>query len=247
MSCERGLDAWIYANFYLPFVHSLGLVLLCVELFWRGNIQTRVRHALLVCLCVTLTPWILGLVLVVPLVMVGLESDSCGYMGDMTSVHRTRAEYMVSMVTPAVAAACAAVFVYLAKVNTVSEVHDPRVSQSDVTVVREVGQSAQTQPKYFGGEQNDQSTRNSSLTTVSEDVKMEQRALLLSGVSNLLLTIPFPLFVIGYRFNDVAEDLDILTDTVLNDLFLWMLPLRSVVTPIVWLCCDYKFNKIHNR
>ncbi|XP_005101300.1 uncharacterized protein LOC101860663 [Aplysia californica] len=78
-------------------------------------------------------------------------------------------------------------------------------------------------------------------------VRQEQRALLAVSILNVILTLPLAIFTIpaasfalGYQGAKIPDGLDALSAEVLGELFLWMLYLRSILTPLVWMWGDPK-------
>ncbi|XP_035827026.1 uncharacterized protein LOC106012473 [Aplysia californica] len=72
-------------------------------------------------------------------------------------------------------------------------------------------------------------------------VRNEQSTLVLVAVLYAVLSLPFALFILGYNLNKDHVFLDPIPQTMLSNLFQWMLYLRSIVTPIVWIIKEKTF------
>ncbi|XP_005103697.1 uncharacterized protein LOC101856675 [Aplysia californica] len=72
-------------------------------------------------------------------------------------------------------------------------------------------------------------------------VRNEQSTLVLVAVLYAVLSLPFALFILGYNLNKDRASLDPIPKAIMSNLFQWMLYLRSIVTPIVWIIKEKTF------
>ncbi|XP_012939628.1 uncharacterized protein LOC106012151 [Aplysia californica] len=72
-------------------------------------------------------------------------------------------------------------------------------------------------------------------------VRNEQSTLVKVAVLYAILSLPMALFTLCYTLNKDRIAIDQLTYTILIEVFKWMLYLRSIVTPIVWIIKEKTF------
>jgi hypothetical protein len=102
------MAAYTYAIFLITFVYGVGLVVLAGELVWRykgkpSSANTSINMVKTIVL--SSIPWILGLIIVLPLTMAGIDYyydyDGLCYISSTTSIY---AMFGVSVILPAVLA-----------------------------------------------------------------------------------------------------------------------------------------------
>ncbi|KAK3704214.1 hypothetical protein RRG08_066845 [Elysia crispata] len=114
------IDCWqrIFAHTFLfhlmPFVHATGIIVLVAEslLFWgRQGVYSAAHSAgrswfSLRYLLASLVPWGLGLLVVLPLVLVGFDFETCSVMD--YSIPRIQSFYWITIILPGILAVVAA-------------------------------------------------------------------------------------------------------------------------------------------
>ncbi|BFZ13193.1 hypothetical protein BsWGS_16232 [Bradybaena similaris] len=105
-SCSTQLTSNIYLNFLVHFVYATGLVVLAAELVHRYRKQTsaaNTKENILKALACSAFPWILALVIILPLMLAGSHMNS-SYCTEHLTAQRVRSAYGVSVILPAVVA-----------------------------------------------------------------------------------------------------------------------------------------------
>ncbi|GFN82415.1 hypothetical protein PoB_000892100 [Plakobranchus ocellatus] len=103
--CWKRVLAYTYLFHLLPFVHASGVIVLIAEsfLFWRRgteNVQESMgqRWYSLKFQLVSVIPWILGLLLVLPLILAGFDFKTCS--AEDYSLERIESFYWITIILP---------------------------------------------------------------------------------------------------------------------------------------------------
>ncbi|XP_059176838.1 uncharacterized protein LOC131956420 [Physella acuta] len=105
-SCSLSLSASVYEYHLLNFVYGAGLVTLCAEYVHRRKTTTpgtATQKDFLRAVLISSVPWFLGLIIVLPLTMAGVDLGLCQLN---YTLDRLRAQTIVSTILPAVIAVC---------------------------------------------------------------------------------------------------------------------------------------------
>ncbi|XP_005101305.1 uncharacterized protein LOC101861667 [Aplysia californica] len=266
LNCETEFVSMVYWNNYLPFVYGVGLLVLCGELCFRRKLRSTISNPCLASILVAAVPWIVGLILILPLTLAGFDTQTCRYDDSMT-IGRLRAVVVISMVLPSVLAVIFALITNRMKIEAIADGYDTPSPEgtflSEITTML----NAQVYP-LSSTDANGQSEEDSTfkqaaylpqtmpptqavaLTPVSatqpasdqQDVQAavsnEQTTLVVVAFVHAILTLPYALYTLSYIMNEDRVVLDPLARVVLGILLQWMVHLRSILTPIVWLLAD---------
>ncbi|XP_059176852.1 uncharacterized protein LOC131956435 [Physella acuta] len=120
-TCSLLLTAVVYQAYLINFVHGIGLVVLSAEYIHRFRFnrqRTKTQTDILRGLAISCVPWILGLVIILPLLMVGVDLETCDELDNMS---RLQAAGIVSTIVPAVIALVTAICVSCIKKDRVPQ------------------------------------------------------------------------------------------------------------------------------
>uniref|UniRef100_A0A2C9L2F1 G-protein coupled receptors family 1 profile domain-containing protein n=1 Tax=Biomphalaria glabrata TaxID=6526 RepID=A0A2C9L2F1_BIOGL len=78
MTCRLSTNTTTYMSFLIHFVYGLGLVVLAAEVFLRNRIQSihDNRYKIVTAVAASSVPWILGLIIILPLCMSNVDYES---------------------------------------------------------------------------------------------------------------------------------------------------------------------------
>ncbi|XP_059176856.1 uncharacterized protein LOC131956437 [Physella acuta] len=107
--CRLTITAAVYKTFLLNFVHGTGLVTLSAEYIHRcrsNRQRTKTQTDILSGMFISCIPWMLGLAIILPLAIVGIDFDTCNGWYEISRLH---AVYILSFILPAVIAIVTAI------------------------------------------------------------------------------------------------------------------------------------------
>ncbi|CAL1546465.1 unnamed protein product [Lymnaea stagnalis] len=104
LSCGSLKSSWAYTNYLLNFVYGMGVVTLAAEIVYRRKTQGASKskvYRLVSSLLFSSAPWVLGVVIILPLVLVNIDSVTCQ---SYQTKDQIKAQVMVSIMLPAIVA-----------------------------------------------------------------------------------------------------------------------------------------------
>ncbi|XP_059176858.1 uncharacterized protein LOC131956438 [Physella acuta] len=116
-TCRLNFYSDMYSNHFINFVYGVGLIVLAAEFVYRRRCnrpRTTTHFDLVRSFVICIVPWLLGLIVMLPLGLAGVDLETCNvYAG----LEITRAQIVVSTILPACLAVIAAVVVVCFKMD----------------------------------------------------------------------------------------------------------------------------------
>ena len=213
----------LYLFYFMPFVYSFSLATLCVELTWRRRIKTSFESSRNGSKSVFMAalPWFLGYISNAPLLFIGFDTDECSN-NDTSAKYRERVAYVIALTTPSTLVCMVVLIINTLQIEDVSEYYTPAEC---LEVTTEKQQSVT---------QNSEKVSSPDRSKLVSDINVEQRALMAASCVNLLLTVPFGVFMVYHLLDGDHRQTSDNTDDIVMLMLEWMIPLRAVITPLVW-------------
>ncbi|XP_005103044.1 uncharacterized protein LOC101863914 [Aplysia californica] len=110
-----------YLFHYFPFVHAMGMFVLAIELVHRAQLREIISNPYVASLLCAGLPWVLGLIVVLPLVMDGFLWSEGKYQEGFKNNDRQIAWYVVSTIIPSTLALAACIVTDFINIKWVPE------------------------------------------------------------------------------------------------------------------------------
>ncbi|BFZ13251.1 hypothetical protein BsWGS_16290 [Bradybaena similaris] len=267
LGCGLMVTYLLYTYYLIHFVYGVGLTVLAVELMTRHRrrLVSRTPADFLKTVLCSAIPWVFGLVVILPLTLVGFDWQTCNDGQD-----RSLAKLCVSIIFPAAISVVACVTASFSRATPRAVVYQ-RTTQSKDGLLNTINTNTEfpvygTTAKYGhpyqihkNGVWND-SFANTSATfqhttdeppvfIPSADYDQEQPIVVVTAREKIVLVITSIIFFLcvvpsaafnihGHR-GEFADQLSTFAFTVLYKGFNWLSIFRSMVTPLIWLGCYY--------
>lgn len=272
LGCRLMVTHRLYANYLIHFVYGVGLIVLAVELMTRRKHRfiTRTPAAFFKAVLCSAIPWVFGVVVVLPLTLVGFDWQTCNNGQD-----RRLSKFCVSIIFPAGLAVVMCVTASCTRA-TPRAVSYKRTIQSKDEVLNMINTNAEF-PGYGTTAKNGHPYQihkngiwNNSFVDVSTtfqqttdeppvfipppdydqeklivvDTAREKIVLVVTSIIFFLCVVPSAAFNIYGLRGEFTDQLSLFSFTILYEGFNWLSIFRSMVTPLIWLGCYSRYELI---
>ncbi|XP_059176840.1 uncharacterized protein LOC131956423 [Physella acuta] len=229
----------VYQTHLINFVHGTGLVVLSAEYIHRcrsNNQRTKTKTDILRGLAISCVPWNLGLVLILPIYMVGID---------------LQAVYTVSTIVPAVIALVTAICVSCIKKDHVPQQQIELTPQQNQVFSNQSSQwNTQGAPVIDGYNKQPEMTPlnnyqfnnvvlelnpNPHITTPPLVINNEKNKILSLALLFFFLVVPQAIFSMAYDYNALPY----VAYYAINNGLIWLMLLRPIVTPLIAIAPSY--------
>ncbi|CAL1543983.1 unnamed protein product [Lymnaea stagnalis] len=253
LSCSTTITSGAYSPYLITFVYGIGLMVLGFEIIQsQKSSPTNKNTQIIYSLAYSSFPWILGLIVVLPLGMANLNIDTC--QGTQT-VGQARALVVIGIILPALGAVITSIIVKNKKPQTVnspaqalgvlnshSSAHPnntmnqgyaqqpPQLYNQPPTQPYSLpGQAQYGNPSYPGS--------GSDAPTLTQwghpNTQPKVNRLLAIAIVYFVLVSPLAIYLLSYILNSHAVSLGLVLGKVVDGLVIWLNYSRSIVTPLM--------------
>ncbi|CAL1546469.1 unnamed protein product [Lymnaea stagnalis] len=231
-SCSFNVTYTIYMPYLITFVFGLGLMVLGLEIVQHHKISSLSKNSKLICsLIASSIPWILGLIIILPLGLANIDMDTCK---NSQTIDQFKALIVLGILLPA----CGAVITsFIVKCIDQARYQQLVSSHPQVMVDLNTGDTAHDID-------NGNPHGNSFIVPIpmgnlgtaddlSLDSTQRRNRLLVISIIYFILVTPLTIFVLGFAMNPNAIRLGVVASATLTRLVYWLNVIRSVITPIL--------------
>ncbi|XP_059176863.1 uncharacterized protein LOC131956442 [Physella acuta] len=228
LTCTLWITAGVYQTHLINFVHGTGLVVLSAEYIHRcksNSQRTKTPTDILRGLAISCVPWILGLVIILPLSLAGKDLETCD---DQFTISRQQAEGIVSTILPAVIALVTAICVLCIKKDHVSHQQIELTPQQNQVFSNQVSQwNTQGAPVINGYNKHPEMTpQNTHLTSTAPQYNYPPQT---AQYTNYPLQYPPPSFMSPPAYN--TSFTPAMNNTQVNNAVIRLNPNPHITTP----------------
>lgn len=259
------LTATYYQMFYISFVYGVGLIIMAVEIILRHKRVTPFlkRYQIVEAFAFSALPWLLLLVIILPLTLVGVDWETHEVKA---TTQRVKAMYWVSVLVPAILAVVISLvitFIKLAPVQKTWQSPDERVVSATYTAHSEQRHSTRNSHetespqryKFHGVQLNQQGMPNSQHThqhsSTAQQPTNHQPDVIFRSPSpstatstnpvkekcGLLFAATIYLICVVPQASMYVTDIEVslYVFVILLHSFYWLCNVRSILTPCIWI------------